>query len=78
MNIPHLTRKAIVGLVFIYLAGLGWITDMIIPFTHLPNKVMLFTIALGFAETCFFIGISLLGKAYYQQLRDKFIQLFRK
>jgi hypothetical protein len=67
--LPHFSRRQWSGFACIYIAGLSWLADIIIPFTHLSNKPMLFAIALAFAEIMFFTGVALLGKTAYLQAK---------
>ncbi len=71
-------RKQIAGFAFIYLAGLGWLTDVIVLFTQIPHKGLIFSIALGTAELSFLIGVGLLGKAYYAQIKHYLINRLRQ
>jgi hypothetical protein len=75
MTFPRLPRKAITGIVFIYLAGLGWLAEFFIPFSHLPHKAIIFGIVLGISELNFLIGVALLGKTYYGQLKALLLSL---
>jgi apolipoprotein N-acyltransferase len=76
-KLPHLPKKVWTGFGFIYLAGLGWLADIIIPFTGLPHKAMAFAIALSIAELSFIIGVALLGKAYYRQIKQRLLDRLR-
>jgi asparagine N-glycosylation enzyme membrane subunit Stt3 len=72
-RLPNLSKKQWVGFACIYLAGLGWLADLIIPFTLLPHKHIYFVIALSLAEASFLLGVALLGRAYYHQLKSKLL-----
>ena len=69
MTLPKPSRKAITGLVFIYVAAFGWMAEFALPFTKLPHKPIIFTIVLIGAELSFVIGVALLGRSYYKQLK---------
>jgi hypothetical protein len=68
-QLPSFSKRQWFGFVCIYLAGLGWLSDIIIPFTRLPHKPILFAVALGFAEVMFFTGVALLGRTTYDQAK---------
>jgi hypothetical protein len=72
--LPQLSRKQWTGFICIYLAGLGWLTVIILPFTSLPNKHLFFVISLSFAELMFIIGVAFLGRAYYKQIKAKVLE----
>ncbi|MDB5178810.1 MAG: hypothetical protein JWN01_753 [Patescibacteria group bacterium] len=76
-NLPKLSRRAITGIVFIYLAGLGWAAEFVIPFLNIPHKAIIFTSVLILAELSFVIGVALLGRAYYKQLKGTLIKFIR-
>jgi di/tricarboxylate transporter len=76
--LPKFSRKQWTGFICIYLAGLGWLTDIIVPFTGLPHKPQIFAVALGFAEIMFITGVAFLGKAYYKQIKVKLIENIKK
>lgn len=76
--LSKLSRKAIAGFVCIYIAGLGWLAEFFIPFSHLPHKAIIFTSVLILAELAFLIGIALLGKVYYQQLKMRLLEYIRE
>jgi hypothetical protein len=71
MNPSNLTRRAKFGLAFIYLAGLGWTVELILPFLHVPHKAPLWVAILIIAELSFVIGIAILGKPAYHHLKAK-------
>lgn len=72
-----LTRRVKIGIAFIYVAGLGWLADIVIPFTSLPNKRLWFIIALCIAESSFLIGVALLGKPTYKALKSYLVARLR-
>jgi hypothetical protein len=72
-----LPRKALVGLGFWYLAGLGWTICLVAPLTPLPHKLAVSVAALAVAETSFLVGLALLGKTYYKRLKDKYMGFLR-
>lgn len=71
------TKRIITGLVFIYLAGLGWAAEFVVPFLALQHKVAIFTFVLIAAEVCFLIGVAILGKPVYLELKNRLIKLIR-
>jgi hypothetical protein len=76
-KLPNFSRQQWAGFICLYLAGLGWLADIIIPFTGLPNKPLLFILALGFAEVMFFTGVALLGRAYYRQIKARLLKFLK-
>lgn len=76
-KLPSLPRKAIAGSACIYIAGLGWIAELFIPFSDLPNKGVIFVAILIAAEVSFLIGVALLGKAYYKELKSRYLKFLR-
>jgi apolipoprotein N-acyltransferase len=76
-KLPQFPKSVWAGFGFIYLAGLGWLADIIIPFTNLPHKALGFIIALSIAELSFIIGVALLGKAYYRKLKTRLLETLR-
>jgi hypothetical protein len=62
-----LTRKQWIGVGFIYLSGIGYAIELIIPFLSFPHKGIVFTTVLIIAESSFLIGLAFLGKAAYKQ-----------
>jgi hypothetical protein len=66
-----LTRRIITGLILIYLSGLGYAAEIIIPFTHISHKVEAFTAVLILAEIFFFTGVAVLGKPLYKELKTR-------
>lgn len=73
-----LTKRIKVGLAFMYVAGIGWLADIIIPFTPINNKGLWFTIALVIAETSFLIGLALVGRPTYKALKARILARFRR
>jgi hypothetical protein len=67
--LSNFTRKQWAGVVILYLAALGYAAEIIIPFTNLPNKVLTFGVVLVIAEVLFLIGVALVGKPYYHQIK---------
>jgi hypothetical protein len=76
-KLPKLPPTAIIGIIFLYIAGFGWAADIIIPFLDIPHKVIAFTIALAIAELSFLIGVALLGKTYYKKLKAILLNFIR-
>lgn len=74
----NLPRKAIAGFVAIGLAGVGWLAAVVIPFLPIDHKVAGFVLAVTTAEILFLIGVALLGKAYYRELKDRLIKHLQK
>ena len=77
-QLPNLTNKQWAGFICICLAGIGWLITLLTPVLPVPNKRVLFIISLSFAELMFIIGIVLLGRAYYHQIKDAFIKRLKK
>jgi hypothetical protein len=77
-QLPRFTRRQWAGLVCIYLAGVGWLIDILTPFLPIRNKHVVFASALGFAELMFLVGVALLGRATYRQLRVKLLDAMKK
>jgi hypothetical protein len=73
-----LTKRQWAGVVCIYAAALGWAAELVIPFITLPYKWTVFTVVLIAAESLFLIGIFLLGKATYRQLKQWITQTLQK
>jgi hypothetical protein len=71
------TKRIIIGLVLIYLAGLGWAAEFAIPFLHLQHKTATFTVVLIAAELLFISGVAILGKPVYLELKDRLIKLIQ-
>jgi di/tricarboxylate transporter len=76
-RLPQFTKRQWTGFACIYVAGLGWLADVIIPFTNLANKPLLFIIALLFAELMFIVGVSLLGRDLYRRVKTKYLAWLR-
>jgi hypothetical protein len=76
-RLPQLSKKQWIGFACIYLAGLGWLADIIIPFTKLSNKHIYFAVALGVAEVSFVLGVALLGRTFYRQIKAKYLARFK-
>ena len=73
-----ITRRIITGLAFIYAAGLCWIAEFIVPFTNLPNKLAVFTALLIAGEILFIIGVAILGKPLYNDLKTRLKAAFKQ
>jgi len=71
------TRRVKLGLAFIYLACLGWAAEFIIPFTSIGHKGTIWIVVLVAAEVSFVIGVAILGKPLYQQLKTRLAALLR-
>jgi len=71
------TRRVTLGLAFIYLAGLGWGAEFIIPFTNIGHKGTIWLVVLIAAEVSFVIGVAILGKPLYQQLKTRLTAYIR-
>jgi apolipoprotein N-acyltransferase len=65
----ELTKRVKIGLALIYLAGFGWVAELIIPFTHIPYKGVIWVIVLSIAEASFLVGLAILGKPAYKQIK---------
>ncbi|HVQ43442.1 MAG TPA: transporter suffix domain-containing protein [Candidatus Saccharimonadia bacterium] len=72
------TKRAKLGIALIYLAGLGWIAELIIPFSRLPHKGITLIITLVVAELCFGAGVAVLGKPVYAALKARLIAYLRR
>ena len=77
INLPRLNRHIKLGLAFIYLAGLGWGAEFIIPFTGISHKGTIWIVVLIAAEVSFVIGVAILGKPLYQELKTRLTILLR-
>ena len=76
MTLPVvLTKRIITGLVLLYLSGIGWVAELIVPVLPVSHKIVIFSLIALIAELCFFAGIALLGKTVYRQLKTWLIQL---
>ncbi|GAC1369595.1 MAG: hypothetical protein NVSMB39_1560 [Candidatus Saccharimonadales bacterium] len=73
-----LTRRIIIGLGLIYLSGLGYAAEILIPFTRLPHKGAIFTIVLIITETSFVTGIAAIGKPVYRELKYRLINYIQQ
>jgi hypothetical protein len=67
----HFTRRIIIGLAFIYLAGLGWGAELIIPFTSISHKGLIWIGVFIAAEISFVAGVAILGKPIYVELKTR-------
>ncbi len=76
-NLPLLTHRLKIGITFIYLAGLGWAAEFIIPFTHVSHQGLIWIIVLVSAEISFIAGVATLGKPAYSQLKQQLIAFIR-
>jgi hypothetical protein len=52
-----------------YVAGLGWTVELIVPFLNIPHKAPIWIIILVVAESSFLIGLAVLGKPAYHRLK---------
>jgi biotin transporter BioY len=77
MSFPKITRRIKIGLALIYLAGLGWLAEFIIPFTKIAHKGLIWTIVLIAAEVMFVAGVAVLGKSLYRQLKQQLLDYIR-
>lgn len=66
-----LSRRTLIGLGFIYLAGLGWLAEFIIPFSNIDHKARVWAIVLVLAEISFLIGVAIMGKPVYESLKNR-------
>jgi energy-converting hydrogenase Eha subunit G len=73
-KLPQLTRRQWWGIASIYAAGLLWLADMVTVFTDLPNKWVIVATAAGAGELLFLLGILLLGKQTYRQLKAAYLK----
>ena len=70
--LPHLTRRQWSGVACIYAAGLLWLADFTALFSAWPNKWAVFALAAGAGEGMFVLGVLLLGKQTYRQLKTAY------
>ncbi len=75
---PRPSQRLWLGYIFLALAGLGWSLCLILPFTPLPSRFGLATAALIIAEVSFLVGLGLLGRTYYRQLKDRLRRRLRR
>ena len=68
-----LTRRVKFGIACVYLAGVGWLLELFIPFSRLPYKLPLFTVDLIVSELLFVAGVALMGKPLYLKLKNYLI-----
>jgi len=68
---PSITNRTKAGLALIYLAGIGWIAELIVPFLHVDNKVGILIGNFILAEVAFIAGAALIGKTAYQNIKTK-------
>ena len=73
-----LTHRQWWGLGLIYLAGLGWTAELIIPFLKVPHKAVILIIVLIVAEVSFVIGIAIMGKSTYKLLKTRLIKMIKQ
>jgi hypothetical protein len=69
-----LTPRIKIGLALIYLAGLGYLAELIIPFQNIAHKGLIWIVVLLLAEASFVAGVAILGKPLYRELKAKFIE----
>ena len=77
MALPTFTTRIKIGLALIYLAGLGYLAEIIIPFTHIGHKGLIWTTVLIAAEASFVAGVAVLGKPVYRSLKQKLLEYLR-
>lgn len=75
---PKLSRRTLAGLGFIYLAGIGWLAEFIIPFLTLGHKGRIWVGVLIAAEICFVIGVAIMGRPVYEHLKAMAISIVGK
>ncbi|MBM9488496.1 efflux RND transporter permease subunit [Pseudomonas sp. ICBG1301] len=63
----------LLGLVFIY-----WLAFPIIPFLEIPNKIAVMSVLVVIGEVLFLIAIALLGKEYWEQIKQWTLFKLRK
>ena len=63
------TRRIIIGLALIYLAGLCWLAELYVPLSSWPNKIAIFSALLIAGELLFIAGVAVLGKPVYNNLK---------
>jgi energy-converting hydrogenase Eha subunit G len=73
-TLPQLSRRQWSGIACIYGAGLLWLADFAALFSSLPNKWLIFITAAGLGEVLFVLGIFLLGKETYRQLKAAYLK----
>jgi hypothetical protein len=71
------TRRVQVGLGLIYLAGLGYLAEVIIPFSGIQNKVETWVGVLVIAELFFIAGVIVMGKPVYKLLKHELLKRLR-
>ena len=79
-NKKTLSLTKALGFILIGLSALAWITVFIIPFLELEVLQIAGIIAalIIFAEICFFIAILLLGKPFWNKLKQEVITRVNK
>ena len=70
MKLPlKFTRRTVTGLGLIYIAGLGWAGELLIPFLPIAHKPAIFLAVLIISELIFVAGVATLGKPVYEELK---------
>lgn len=67
-----------VGLILLGTVLFCWIAVPILPFFNFPYKVITITSLLVIGEVLFIITIALLGKEYWEKIKNGFKSIFRK
>jgi hypothetical protein len=75
---PKFPTKARLGTALLGLAILGWAGCLLVPLLPLPRRGQLSVGLLVMAETSFVVGLALLGKTYYRQLRQRAAKLLAR
>ncbi|HSX02704.1 MAG TPA: transporter suffix domain-containing protein [Candidatus Saccharimonadia bacterium] len=75
---PKLPAKARIGATLLGLAIVGWAGCLLVPLLPLPHRGQLSVGLLVVAETSFVVGLALLGKTYYRQLRQRLAKLLAR
>jgi len=78
MVLPNITNRIKLGLTLIYLAGVGWIAELILPFFHFGHKATVLIVNFTIAEIAFLVGATLVGKTAYENIKAKLLELTQR
>jgi apolipoprotein N-acyltransferase len=70
------SNKRFWGYVLFSLAIFCWITTAILPFIDFPSKGIVITIAIVSGEVLFVLALMILGKPFWQKIKDWFKDKF--
>ncbi len=70
-------RKKI-GIILLGIVLFCWIAVPILPFLNFPYKIIIIPTLLAIGEVLFVITLALLGKEYWQKIKNGFKSIFRK